>query len=141
MIKEIPRLPLEGNIDLTYRCNNNCRHCWLSLPANAPEKKDELTFDETRRIVDEARAMGCRRWSISGGEPLLRPDFPEIFDYLTRKAVSYSINTNGTLITPEIARLLDPLGDKDDRSLWGDGRGLSSRHPQSRRIRKGDAWL
>jgi MoaA/NifB/PqqE/SkfB family radical SAM enzyme len=55
---------------------------------------------------------------------MLRPDFPEIFDYLTRKAVSYSINTNGTLITPEIARLLDPQGDKDDRSLWGDCQGL-----------------
>jgi MoaA/NifB/PqqE/SkfB family radical SAM enzyme len=112
MIKEIPRLPLEGYIDLTYRCNNNCRHCWLSLSANAPEKKNELTFDEIRRIVDDARAMGCRSWIISGGEPLLRPDFPEIFDYLTRKAVSYSINTNGTLITPEIARLLTRKGTK-----------------------------
>lgn len=112
MIKEIPRLPLEGHIDLTYRCNNNCRHCWLSLTANAPEQKNELTFDEIRRIVDEARAMGCRSWSISGGEPMLRPDFPEIFDYLTRKAVSYSINTNGTLITPEIARLLTRKGTK-----------------------------
>jgi MoaA/NifB/PqqE/SkfB family radical SAM enzyme len=110
--KEIPRLPLEGNIDLTYRCNNNCRHCWLVLPANAPEEKNELTFDEIRRIVDEARAMGCRRWNISGGEPLLRSDFPEIFDYLTRKAVSYSLNTNGTLITPEIARLLTRKGTK-----------------------------
>ena len=112
MIKEIPRLPLAGNIDLTYRCNNNCRHCWLSLPANGPEKKNELTFDEIRRIVDDARAMGCRSWSISGGEPLLRPDFPEIFDYLTRKVISYSINTNGTLITPEIARLLTLKGTK-----------------------------
>jgi MoaA/NifB/PqqE/SkfB family radical SAM enzyme len=112
MIKEIPRLPLEGYIDLTYRCNNNCRHCWLSLPANAPEKKNELTFDEIRRIVDDARAMGCRNWIISGGEPLLRPDFPEIFDYLTRKAVSYSINTNGTLITPEIAHWLTRKGTK-----------------------------
>ncbi len=112
MINEIPRLPLEGHIDLTYRCNNNCRHCWISLPINAPEKKNELTFDEIRRIVDDARAMGCRHWNISGGEPLLRPDFPEIFDYLTRKAVSYSINTNGTLITPEIARLLTRKGTK-----------------------------
>ncbi|MGB5218277.1 MAG: radical SAM protein [Smithella sp.] len=112
MNKTIPRLPLEGNIDLTYRCNNNCLHCWLSLPVSAPEKKDELTFDEIRHIVDEARSMGCRRWNISGGEPLLRPDFPEIFDYLTRKAVSYSLNTNGTLITPQIAQLLKRKGTK-----------------------------
>ena len=112
MTVKIPRLPLEGNIDLTYRCNNNCLHCWLSLPADSPRKKEELTFDEIRRIVDDARAMGCQRWSISGGEPLLRPDFKEIFDYLTRKAVSYSLNTNGTLITPEIAQLLKRKGTK-----------------------------
>ena len=108
----IPRLPLEGSLDLTYRCNNNCRHCWLRLPENAPERRDELSFDEIRRIVGEARTMGCRRWNISGGEPLLRPDFPEIFDYLTRKAVGYTLNTNGTLITPEIARLLARKGVK-----------------------------
>ena len=109
---QLPRLPLEGKMDLTYRCNNQCRHCWLSLPAGASEKTSELTFDNICRIVDDARAMGCRQWSISGGEPLLRPDFPEIFDYLTRKAVSYTLNTNGTLITPEIARLLTRRGTK-----------------------------
>lgn len=109
---QLPRLPLEGKIDLSYRCNNQCQHCWLSLPAGAPEKTSELTFDEIRRIADDARAMGCRRWAISGGEPLLRPDFPEIFDYLTRKAVSYTLNTNGTLITPEIAKLLTLKGTK-----------------------------
>jgi MoaA/NifB/PqqE/SkfB family radical SAM enzyme len=107
-----PRLPLEGNLDLTYRCNNTCRHCWLWLPASAPEAKDELTFDEIRRIADEARSMGCRRWNISGGEPMLRPDFAEIFDYLTRKSASYSLNTNGTLITPAIAQLLKRKGRK-----------------------------
>lgn len=41
---------------------------------------------------------------------MLRPDFPEIFDYLTRKAVGYALNTNGTLITPEIAQLLKRRG-------------------------------
>jgi len=104
------RLPLKGSIDLTYRCNNNCRHCWVRVPAGGPEA--ELSFDEIRRIADEARAMGCREWSISGGEPMLRPDFPEIFDYLTRKARSYTLNSNGTLITPEIARLLARKGSK-----------------------------
>jgi len=107
-----PRLPLEGHLDLTYRCNNHCRHCWLWLPANAREAKQELTFDEIRRIVDEARSLGCRKWGLSGGEPMLRPDFPDIFDYVTRKAVSYTLNTNGTLITPDIARILKRKGTK-----------------------------
>ena len=106
------RIPLEGHLDLTYRCNNNCRHCWLRIPPGDTEQDKELSFDEIKNIVDHARALGTRRWSISGGEPLLRPDFPEIFDYLTRKAISYTLNSNGTLITPEIARLLKRKGTK-----------------------------
>ena len=107
--KQTMRLPLEGNIDLTYRCNNACRHCWLWLPADA-SPQEELSLAEIRAIVDQARAMGCRKWGISGGEPMLRPDFDDIFDYITCKALSYTLNTNGTLISPEIARLLKRRG-------------------------------
>lgn len=112
VLKEMPRLPLEGSLDLTYRCNNNCRHCWLRIPSQAKEKQNELSFEEIKIIVDEARQMGCRRWSISGGEPMLRPDFSEIFDYITGNSTSYSLNTNGTLITPKIAKLLKRKGAK-----------------------------
>jgi MoaA/NifB/PqqE/SkfB family radical SAM enzyme len=110
--KDLPRLPLDGSLDLTYRCNNACRHCWLWLSQDAPQGREELSFAEIRRIVDEARQMGCQAWAISGGEPMLRPDFAEIFDYITRKSVHYKLNTNGTLITPAIARLLAGRGDK-----------------------------
>jgi MoaA/NifB/PqqE/SkfB family radical SAM enzyme len=107
-----PRLPLRGSIDLTYRCNNDCRHCWLRLPADSSERASELTFDEIRSIADEARSLGCQEWSISGGEPMLRPDFADVFDYLTRRARTYTLNTNGTLITSGIARLLTRRGSK-----------------------------
>lgn len=107
-----PRLPLEGKIDLTYRCNNNCRHCWLRIPPNAAEKENELSFTEIKSIVDQARSLGCKKWAVSGGEPMLRPDFVEIFDYITSHSISYSINTNGTLITPAIARLMKRKGTK-----------------------------
>jgi MoaA/NifB/PqqE/SkfB family radical SAM enzyme len=111
-ITTFSRLPLEGQIDLTYRCNNNCRHCWLYIPPDSKERKDELTFEEIKKIVDEAKSMGCRRWFISGGEPMLRPDFAEIFDYITRRSRGYSLNTNGALITFKIARLLKRKGYK-----------------------------
>lgn len=107
--RELPsslRLPLRCSIDLTYRCNNNCRHCWLWLPPNATVQALELSFDEIRSIADEARLLGTREWDISGGEAMLRPDFPEIFDYLTSNSRFYTLRTNGTLITPEIARLM-----------------------------------
>ena len=111
-IRNVPRFPLEGNLDFTYRCNNNCRHCWLRIPSGSPEKENELTVDEIKEIIDESRSIGCRIWHISGGEPMLRPDFTDIFDYITRKSASYSLNTNGSLITPEIARLLRKKGNK-----------------------------
>ncbi len=108
----VPRLHLEGKLDLTYRCNNNCRHCWIRIPPNAEEMKREMTLGEVTDIIGQARAMGCRRWVISGGEPMLRPDFPEIFDLITSNTQSYSLNTNGTLITPEIAELMKRKGTK-----------------------------
>ena len=111
-IDRSPRLPLRGRIDLTYRCNNNCRHCWLRIPADAEEIEDELTFEEMINIVEKARELGCQSWGISGGEPMLRPDFAEIFDYITTHFGSYSLNTNGTLITPGIARLMKRKGTK-----------------------------
>ena len=111
-VSRLPRIPLEGNLDLTYRCNNNCRHCWLRIPPNAPEREQELTLEEIKDIVTQARRLGTRHWGISGGEPMLRPEFAEIFELITGKATSYSLNTNGTLITPAIARLLKRKGNK-----------------------------
>lgn len=111
-VAEFPRIPLKGSIDLTYRCNNSCRHCWLREPENSLVRDAELTADEIRRVVDQARALGTRSWTISGGEPMLRPDFGEIFDYVAEKSVNYSLNTNGTLVTPAIAQLLRRPGDK-----------------------------
>lgn len=111
-IRNLPRLPFMGSIDLTYRCNNNCRHCWLSLPSKDKAIKNELSFEEIKNIIDEARQMGCRSWVVSGGEPMLRPDFAEIFDYITTNSTLEFLNTNGTLITPKIAKLLKRKGTK-----------------------------
>jgi MoaA/NifB/PqqE/SkfB family radical SAM enzyme len=108
----LPYVPLEGNIDLTYRCNNNCRHCWVRISPESSEKNNELSLEQIKKIVEEAKGMGCRRWAISGGEPMLRPDFLDIFDYISRNSNSYSINTNGTLITPKIAKLMKRKGTK-----------------------------
>lgn len=111
-LADFPAFPYEMGIDLTYRCNNNCRHCWVCLPRDHADGKQELSFKEIKEIVDEARGLGCRRWWISGGEPLLRNDFLEIFDYITRDCAFYSINTNATLITPKIANLMKRRGSK-----------------------------
>lgn len=111
-IEAAPRWPFHGIFDLTHRCNNNCRHCWLRIPSDAPEKARELTFEEICGIVDQARQAGTREVTLTGGEPMLRPDFVDIFDYVIGKSLSYRLNTNGTLITSKIARLLRHKGSK-----------------------------
>ncbi len=108
----LPRIPFEGSLDLTYRCNNKCRHCWINTPLNSSLKKNELNFDKIKTIVTDARSMGCRTWYISGGEPMIRPDFCEIFTLITDKSLGYTLNTNGTFITPKIAKLLKKKGQK-----------------------------
>ena len=116
--KKIPRIPLDGTLDITYRCNNLCRHCWLWVPDRRDEVQSELTLDEIKHIVIEARSMGCQAWFISGGEPMLREDFVDIFDFITHNSLSYSLNTNGTLITPQIASLMRRKG-KNMVALYG----------------------
>lgn len=111
-VTKFPRLPLDANLDLTYRCNNDCLHCWSRIPPDSNAKEGELTFAEIRTVVEEARTMGCRSWAISGGEPMLRQDFAEILEYVQTRSASYALNTNGTLITPRIAGLMKKPGFK-----------------------------
>ncbi len=101
-----PRLPLSGSIDLTYRCNNDCLHCWLVTPSSPETRHSELTTAEWKGIIDQAREMGAREWTISGGEPLLRADFVELLEYVKEKARWVSVATNGTLIDAGLARAL-----------------------------------
>lgn len=105
-------IPREANFDLTYRCNLNCRHCWVRIPAGGQVAKQELNTSKIMDIAGQARKMGCTRWNISGGEPMLRPDFADIFDHLTTHSIAYTLNTNGTLISPAIARLMRRPGNK-----------------------------
>lgn len=94
------------SMELTERCNNNCVHCYINLPVDDEEtKKKEITFAEIKGIVDEAARMGCLSWHLTGGEPLLREDFPDVYLYLKRKGIRVTLFTNAALINSEIASL------------------------------------
>jgi radical SAM protein with 4Fe4S-binding SPASM domain len=96
------------SMELTERCNNNCIHCYINLPADDKKaKKKEITFEEIRRIVDEAARMGCLAWRLTGGEPLLRKDFSDIYLYLKRKGMRVTLFTNATLISSKITNLFE----------------------------------
>ena len=98
--------PLEIVIEITSRCNNNCRHCYINLPASDRSAKDrEVPLEELKRIVDEAQSIGCLFCGLTGGEPLIREDFIEIYIYLKERGFLISVFSNATLITEEIIRV------------------------------------
>ena len=94
------RVPIFFDLEITARCNNNCRHCYINLPVGDKlAKEKELTFEEIKRIADEAFSLGTLWCLITGGEPLLRSDFQDIYLYLKKKGFLISVFTNATLIT------------------------------------------
>ncbi len=93
-------LPLGFELELTARCNNDCRHCYINLPAGdrrAQEK--ELSVREIAAIADQAIELGALWLLITGGEPLLRKDFLEIYQILKKKGLLISVFTNACLIS------------------------------------------
>ena len=98
--------PLTGQWEITCRCNLHCVMCYTD-PFNTPERiKQELTYEEVIRILDEIHEAGCLELTFTGGEPFVRRDFLDIYTYAKKKGFLLTIFTNGTLITPKIADYL-----------------------------------
>lgn len=95
-------IPIEGQIELTFRCNLRCVHCYVA----ENKTRHELTFQKITDILDQIHREGCLWLSFTGGEPLMRSDFLDIYRYAKRKGFLITILTNGTLITPEIVEYL-----------------------------------
>jgi len=101
------RIPLNVSIDLTYRCNNQCVHCYCNLPEHdTAAKKKELTTEEIKNLFDDLSSLDTLWLLITGGEPLLREDFEEIYIYAKKKGFLINFFTNGTLIDDKSVELL-----------------------------------
>lgn len=87
--------------NLTRRCNLECAHCYIS--AGPSETADgELSTEECLRIADEILAVNpAPLFILSGGEPLLRADLPEIARHASSRGATVVVGTNGTLLTDE----------------------------------------
>jgi len=95
------------DIELTERCNNNCIHCCINLPAaDAAARARETGGSQVSDILKQAAGLGCLTVRFTGGEPLLRQDFEELYLRARRLGMKVIISTNGTLITPRLADLL-----------------------------------
>ena len=92
----------------TRTCNLKCRHCYMS--SDAKKYQNELTTAEAKQFIDDFADFNVPVLLFSGGEPLIRPDFFELADYAAKKGVRPTLSTNGTLITPEVARKIKDIG-------------------------------
>lgn len=100
------KVSLLGRLDLelTERCNNNCIHCYINLPEkDLASKEKELKTEEIKNILKEAVSLGCMSVRFTGGEPLLRPDFEELYIFSRKLGLKVFIFTNATLINPHLA--------------------------------------
>ena len=101
------RVPTNGSIEVTRRCNLRCAHCYNNLPLGDQEAlRNELTYEEHCRIIDEITQAGCLWLLYTGGEIFVRKDILDIYTYAKKKGLLITLFTNGTLITPEIADYL-----------------------------------
>ena len=90
---------------LTEGCNLACRHCWLS-PKFDPsgDKYPMLPVELFETAILEAKPLGLSTVKLTGGEPLLHPQFTYLLEVIRRENLSLTIETNGLLCTPEIAK-------------------------------------
>jgi radical SAM protein with 4Fe4S-binding SPASM domain len=115
------RALISFDLEITARCNNDCRHCYINLPAeDKTAREKELSFEEIKEIADEAVSLGALWCLITGGEPLLREDFFDIYLYLKRKGLLVSVFTNASLVTEEHVRLFKKYPPRDiEVSVYG----------------------
>jgi 12,18-didecarboxysiroheme deacetylase len=92
----------------TRRCNLKCVHCYAH--AKDIPYDNELSTQEGRALIDDLAGFGVPVILFSGGEPLVRRDLAELAGYAVEKGIRAVISTNGTLITPEKAKVLKDIG-------------------------------
>ena len=88
-------IPVSGNFELTQRCNFNCKMCYVH---DCSHKTDPLSAEDWINLAQQAKDAGTIFLLLTGGEPLLRDDFEQIYTALVEMGFLVSINTNGSLL-------------------------------------------
>ncbi|HEY3445220.1 MAG TPA: radical SAM protein [Myxococcales bacterium] len=98
LVHSIQRQPKNAIWEITSLCNLRCRHCESSAGCRDP---NELTTDEALKLCDDLAEAGCLQCNVSGGEPLMRKDWPQICARLASHGLKVNLVTNGTLLDEE----------------------------------------
>jgi radical SAM protein with 4Fe4S-binding SPASM domain len=95
------RRPLIVWFEVTRACDLRCTHCYIDAGRKRP---GEMSTREVFAVLDDLAALGAFSIVFAGGEPYLRPDFPEILNHAAQLGFVIAVVTNGTFLTPEIVR-------------------------------------
>ncbi len=98
-------IPLSVQLDLTYRCNERCVHCYLDH-----DDHGEMNTAEIKGLLDQMADAGVFFLTISGGEIMMRKDFFEILEHAHARTFSIKLKTNGVLIRKKEAERIRALG-------------------------------
>lgn len=98
------RPPRSIIFEITERCNLNCDFCFMGSYRN---RKQDMDMVEVLDVIDQLENVGCMKVVLTGGEPLIRKDFEQIYKYIQEKGMMIIIYTNGTLITEKKAEFFE----------------------------------
>ena len=111
------RVPLYGSIELTWRCNFACVHCYQE---GLRDRHRELDGDGWCALLDEMADGGCLWLTITGGEPMVHPQFEQIYEHAIRRGFLVTLFTNGAAITGTRAKFLQRLPPRQvEITLYG----------------------
>jgi radical SAM protein with 4Fe4S-binding SPASM domain len=102
LVKLEKRVPLFGQIELTYNCFCDCIHCYCR---NQPKKELDSSF--WKDIIDQVHIQGGMELTFTGGDPFIYPDFLEVYHYAINKGFLINIFTSGCAISGEVLDLLE----------------------------------
>ena len=102
-----PMAPYRMDLAITYRCNNDCAHCYNARPREYPE----ISTADWHRVLDKLWSIGIPHVVFTGGEPTLRKDLPELIAHAQQNGQITGVNTNGRRLSdPEYVEVLVNAG-------------------------------
>ncbi len=101
--------PIVMQLELTYRCPIHCLHCYADCYNNAASSKNELSTADVKCLMDNLYSAGCLWFTFTGGDPMVRADFVELYEYAKDKGFIFSVMTSLAVLTDE---MLDVMAKK-----------------------------
>lgn len=124
--------------ELTYRCSEKCIHCYnMGATRNDSEistrgNREELTFEDYKRLIDDLYEQGLIKVCLTGGDPFSKSFAWELIDYLYNKGVAFDLFTNGQQIVNDVERLANYYPRLVGVSIYS---GIAEVHDQITRVK------